>query len=110
VTFSGTGGWVPVPGWQVIVAAEDPVALLSTEEQLPVEPDGPPEEILVILDRAQRQWDEFSYFVVEQDGQLAINWFNTLPEQRLLGRVLLIMRPKKVLDQDYNKELWQLEE
>ena len=26
VTFSGTGAWIPVPGWQVIFKAEDPVA------------------------------------------------------------------------------------
>lgn len=110
VTFSGTGAWVPVPGWQVIVAAEDPVAVLATEDHLPVPAEGAPEEILVILDRAQRQWDEFSYFVVDQDDQLAIQWFNSIPDCRLLGRVLLIMRPKKVLDADYNKELWQLEE
>lgn len=110
VEFSGTGAWVPVPGWQVILAAEDPVAVLTTDEQLPIAPEGPPEEVLVILDRAQRDWHEFSYFVVDQDDQLAIQWFDTPPEQRLLGRVLLIMRPKKVLDENYNKELWQLEE
>jgi len=27
-----------------------------------------------------------------------------------LGRVVLVMRPKKVLDEDYTQELWQIDE
>jgi hypothetical protein len=110
VKFSGTGAWVPVPGWQVILAAEDPVALITDSDQLPNVPEGDSEPVLVILDRAQRQWDEFSYFVVDQDGQLDIQWFEMPPAKPILGRVVLIMRPKRVLDEDFNKELWQLEE
>ncbi|GAB4151910.1 MAG: hypothetical protein Fur0046_31390 [Cyanobacteria bacterium J069] len=110
VKFSGTGAWVPVPGWQVILASEDPVALMTDSDQLPNAPEGDAEVVLVILDRAQRQWDEFSYFVVDQDGQLDIQWFDQPPAKLILGRVVLIMRPKRVLDEGFNKELWQLEE
>ena len=34
VKFSGEGAWVPVPGWQVILNAEDPVVLISDSDRL----------------------------------------------------------------------------
>ncbi len=111
VKFSGTGAWVPVPGWQVILKAEDPVALLAKYEQLPNAPDGiANEDVLVVVDRAKRTWDEFSYFVIDAGGQLEISWFEEEPQTKLLGGVTLIMRPKKIFDQDYTQELWQLDE
>ncbi|HEY9620644.1 MAG TPA: RuBisCO accumulation factor 1 [Crinalium sp.] len=110
VRFAGTGAWVPMPGWQIVFNAEDPVVILSDTSQLPGNISGPAEEVLVMIDRAQREWDEFAYFVVEQDNQIAIQWFAEAPDVPLLGRVLVVLRPKKVLDEDYNKELWQLDE
>ncbi|MEO0770043.1 MAG: RuBisCO accumulation factor 1, partial [Cyanobacteria bacterium J06649_4] len=111
VKFSGTGAWVPVPGWQVVMTAEDPIALLAKYGQLPNPPDGyDDEDILVVIDRANREWNEFHYFVYDASGQLEIKWFDETPRTKLLGRVVLIMRPKKIFDQDYTKELWQLDE
>lgn len=117
VKFSGAGAWLPVPGWQVMLKADDPVALLGTYGQLPNVPPtsglseaAATEPIMIVVDRAQRVWNEFSYFVVDAGGQLDIQWFDEAPVLPLLGSVILIMRPKKVLDHDYTQEYWQLDE
>lgn len=110
VQFSGAGAWVAVPGWQVILAAEDPVGLLCDSDKLPAPPPTATEEVLIVVDRAQREWASDRYFLVEQDEQLQIQWFEQNPERSLLGQVVLVLRPKKVLDQDYTKELWQWDE
>jgi len=110
VQFSGQGAWVPIPGWQVILKAEDPVAFLSSSDQLPAPLPGKPEEVLVVVDRARRQWDASSYFMVEQSGQLELQWFTEAPDVPLLGRVILVMRPKKILDESVTQELWQIDE
>jgi hypothetical protein len=110
VKFSGEGAWVPVPGWQVVLSAEDPVVVLSDSDRLPIPLPGKPEEVLVIVDRAQRQWDMNSYFVIEQAGQLAFQGFEETPDQPLLGRIILVTRPKRILDEEVTKELWQIDE
>lgn len=110
VQFAGAGAWVAVPGWQVVRLAEDPIALLSTSDSLPTPLPGPPEPVLVIIDRAARTWDEHSYFLTAHDGQLQLQWFADTPETSLLGRLILVMKPKKVLDEDYTKDPWQMDE
>ena len=110
VQFSGTGAWMPVPGWQVVRNADDPVAMLCDSDRLPEPLPGTPEEVVVVVDRSQREWEENSYFVVAEEEQLQLRWFEEAPEMTLLGRVVLVMRPKKVLDEDYTKELWTLDE
>jgi hypothetical protein len=110
VQFSGTGAWMTVPGWQVVRTAEDPVAMMCDSDRLPEPLPGTSEEVIVVVDRAQRDWDENSYFVVAEDEQLHLRWFEESPTISLLGRVVLVMRPKKVLDESYTKELWVLDE
>lgn len=110
VQFAGAAAWVPVPGWQVIRLAEDPVALLCGSDTLPTPLSGQVEDVLVIVDRAQREWLADSYFLIEQDDVLQLQWFDEAPTLSLLGRVVLVMRPKKVLDEDYTKDPWQIDE
>ncbi len=110
VKFSATGAWVPVPGWQVVLVADDPVVLMMTNDQFPNPLPGRAEEVLVVVDRSQRQWNPDSYFIAGPDGQLQMQWFEEEPAIALLGRVILVLRPKKVLDEDYSKDLWQIEE
>lgn len=110
VRFSGEGAWVPLPGWQVVFAAEDPVVLIADSDQLPTPLPGVTEEVLVMVDRADREWSDRSYYVVDQNGQLEIQWLPQPPSVLPLGKVVLILRPKKVLDEDFNKELWQWDE
>lgn len=110
VKFSGTGAWIALPGWQVVRNSEDPVMILVENQQLDPDAVSETEEVMVMVDRAQRQWDADSYFVVERSGELAIDWFEEAPEEALLGRVVVVLRPRKVLDEDFNKDLWQIEE
>lgn len=109
VKSSGEVIWVAVPGWQVVLNAEDPVAILS-DEALPTSLPGKPEEVLVVVDRAQREWQADNYFVVEPAGQLELQWFGEAPDLPLLGRVILVMRPRRVLDEEATKDLWQIDE
>lgn len=110
VKFSGTGAWIALPGWQVILAAEDPVLILADTDQLPGADLEEQEEVLLLIDRAEREWDVNSYFIFEQSDQLQLNWFEEAPDLPLLGKVTLVLRSKKVLDESYNKELWQIDE
>jgi hypothetical protein len=110
VQFSGAGAWIAVPGWQVVRVAEDPVAFLWDSDRLPSPLPGNPEEVVVVVDRSQRQWHELFYFLVAEGEHLELRWFEEAPSLPLLGKVILVMRPKKVLDEDYTNELWQLDE
>ncbi|MBE9066656.1 hypothetical protein IQ260_08320 [Leptolyngbya cf. ectocarpi LEGE 11479] len=112
VKSSGPQAWVPVPGWQVLTKARDAIAVLIPFNTLPNQTNSNVSEIvLVIVDRQQQTWDDSSYFMVgDNDGQLVMQWFDTEPSTSLLGRVLVIVRPKKVLDEDYTQELWQIDE
>jgi hypothetical protein len=110
VRFSGVGAWVALPGWQVVQSAEDPVMILTSSEQLPGDPPEQVEEVLLMIDRGQREWAADSYFLVLREEQLQLDWFEEAPEVTILGRLILVLRPKKVLDEGYNKELWQIDE
>lgn len=112
VRSSGAQAWVPVPGWQVLTKARDAIAFITPFNTLPNQTNSDvAETVLVIVDRQQQTWDDSSYFMVDSnDGQLAMQWFDAEPSTPLLGRVLVIVRPKKVLDEDYTQELWQIDE
>lgn len=110
VRFSGTGAWVPLPGWQILLNAEDPVVLLANSHDLPTAEPSRAEEVVVVIDRASRQWDVDSYFILDQDNQIQIQWTETAPPFPILGKVILIMRPKRVLDDEYTKDPWQIDE
>jgi hypothetical protein len=110
VKFAGEQAWVPLPGWQVLLNAEDPVVVLCNSDRLPNQPASPPKPLLVVIDRAQRQWDDSSYFVVDNDGELDFQWFETEAELPLLGKVIVIVRPKKIFDEEITKDAWQIDE
>ena len=111
IKFSGgAGAWVAVPGWRVVMQAEDPVAIVENSDRLPTPIPGATEEVLLIIDRSQRQWHEDGYFIVDQDGKIVMQWFDEEPNIPLLGRALLVLRPKKILDGELIKDLWQVEE
>lgn len=110
VKFAGEGAWMALPGWQVILAAADPVLILAESSELPnADPTEPSEEVVLLVDRAERNWDDSSYFVVDRNG-LRLDWFEAQPDERILGKLVLVLRAKKVLDEEYNKELWQIDE
>lgn len=110
VKFAGEQAWIPLPGWQVLVSAEDPVAILCTSDRLPNQTHNQPKPVLVVIDRAQRQWNDSSYFVVDQGGELDFQWFETEPELPLLGQIIIIVRPKRIFDEEISKDSWQIDE
>lgn len=110
VKFAGEQAWVPLPGWQVVLSAEDPVAILCDSDRLPNQTTSSSETVLVVIDRSKRQWDADSYFVIDQSGQLEFQWFETETTQSLLGRIIIVVRPKRVLDEELAKDAWQIDE
>ena len=110
VKFAGEQAWVPLPGWQIVLGAEDPVVILGDSDHLPNQTTSNPEPVLVVIDRSRRQWDTNSYFVVEQSGQLEFQWFETETDVPLLGQVIVVLRPKRILDEEVTKDFWQIDE
>lgn len=109
VKSTGNAAWIAVPGWQVVRNAEDPVGILGNTKNLPT-PLPTSEPILILVDRAERNWDADFYFLVEESDHLELKWFDEAPEIPLLGKVILAMRPKKVLDEDQIHDVWQIDE
>ncbi|MDY7022479.1 MAG: RuBisCO accumulation factor 1 [Cyanobacteriota bacterium] len=110
VKFSGSGAWIPLPGWQVIIQAEDPIVILGKSDTLPNPLPGKVEPVLIVIDRSQRQWEGDRYFLVEQNNQLELQWFEDDPNVSLLGQLILIMRPKKVLDESQISNIMQFDD
>lgn len=104
------GAYVPIPGWQAVLKAQDPVAYLCPSNLLPKYLGGKVEEVLVIIDRAQQDWDDNSYFVVEIEGKLEIRWFESEPDQSIVGQLIFILRPKKILDEGNITQPWQMDD
>jgi hypothetical protein len=109
VTVS-SGTFVPVPGWQSVLKAIEPVAYLCPSDRLPKSIAGKVRECLVIFDRASREWELNSYFVAEVNGQLEIKWFETAPNVPIVGQLVLIVRPKRILDENNIIEPWQMDD
>jgi hypothetical protein len=92
------------------LGAEDPVVILCNSDRLPNQTQNTVEPVMVVIDRAQRRWDAISYFVVNNSGELDFQWFETEPEVPLLGRIIVIVRPKRIVDEEVTKDAWQIDE
>ena len=109
--IQATGGtYIPVPGWQTVLKADNPVAYLCPSNLLPKYLGGNIEEVLVILDRTNKTWDVGSYFVAEIEGKLEVRWFETEPNVSIIGQLVLILRPKKILDEGNLTQPWQMDD
>ena len=104
------GSFIPVPGWQAILKAAAPVAYLCPSNLLPKYLGGKVEQVLVILDRGNQQWNANSYFALEIDGKVEIRWSETAPESAIVGQLVLILRPKKILDEGNITQPWQMDD
>jgi hypothetical protein len=94
----------------VVLNADDPVAIAWQSDQLPQPLPGKPEEVLVIVDRSKRDWQPDQYFLVSEGDRVVLQWLETEPSQPIFGQVLLVVRPKRMLDEDYAKDPWQIDE
>jgi Rubisco Assembly chaperone C-terminal domain/Rubisco accumulation factor 1 alpha helical domain/Rubisco accumulation factor 1 helix turn helix domain len=118
VQYSGDCAWLALPGWHVVRSVEDGIAILCDTEtlkeasgqHLPSSFPNKPEEIIVLVDRAQREWQDDRYFLVEQEGNLKFQWFAEQPNLSLLGCVVLVMRQRRVLDEEIGGDRWQIDE
>lgn len=108
--LSQEGQWVSLPGWQMVWAATDPIAIPCEKEELPQAESLANEPLLVVVDRADTHWYLHSYFLVEKENSLGIAWFEQNPNQNLLGKVILILRPKRIIDEGAIAQSWQIEE
>ena len=102
--------FMPFPGWQAVRTAEDPIALLCQSDRLPDFPTENVEEVAILVDRAATQWDVNSYLIAERDGKVEIFWFEEEPEFPSLGRVVLVLRPKRIVDENVILEPWQMDD
>jgi hypothetical protein len=101
---------VAVPGWQAVLKAIEPVGYICSSEKLPKAISGTPEEVLIVIDRSMQTWDINSYFLVEIDGTVRVQWYETQPNVPLIGQLVLILRPKKILDENNLLEPWQMDD
>ncbi len=111
VRFNGEQAWIPLPGWQIIQAAVDPIVILSSSDRLPSQTlNSSIDQVAIVVDRDQREWDEGSHFAIDNNGEVDFQCFESAPDVPILGKVVVIVRPKKVLDEDFNKDSWQIDE
>ncbi|MGA1623804.1 MAG: RuBisCO accumulation factor 1, partial [Synechocystis sp.] len=110
VNYQGTGAIVPVPQWQAILTAVDPVAIFCAGGEVAETVPRKDETVMVIVDRGQRTWAPTHYFVVPQGEQLAIRWFETEPDCPILGQVVVVLRPKQIFDENHLREPWQMDD
>jgi hypothetical protein len=112
MSFPAATAAVPIPGWRVIQRAVDPVVVLTKNEDLPTPLDGDEAGlVLVIVDRAVRSWNADSYFVVAGEAEtLSLKWLSEASDAELLGKVILVLRPKKVLEEGHTQDLYTWDE
>lgn len=104
------GDWVSLPGWKVIAAAEEPIGIIAPKDSLPLKISAQSREMIVVVDRGITEWDQFHYFAIDRDGQLAIEWFDAAPSLPLLGRLVLIIHPKRPIEPGNPQDLWDMED
>jgi hypothetical protein len=110
VRSNWASGWVSLPSWGILCQAEDPIAIIASREHLPLKVPGEAAETIVVLDRSVTEWNEFKYFAVDRDGKLAIEWFDSPPSIPILAQLVLVLNPKRPIDPDTPKDLWELED
>ncbi len=104
------GDWISLPGWSVISKAAEPIAIIADKDNLPFKIADRSAATIIVIDRSVTEWDEFNYFAFDRDGKLAIDWFESIPTIPILGKLLLIIHPKRSIDPDNTNEIWELED
>ncbi|NCO75143.1 MAG: hypothetical protein GW856_07880 [Cyanobacteria bacterium] len=101
---------VSIPSWQVILKAKKPAVIMCKTEDLPKLPSTKSEELLVVVDLDIQEWDIKNYWLIEDENTLKFDWFQSNPNGKILGQLLLILRPKKILDEDNLTQPWQMDD
>jgi hypothetical protein len=105
------GTYVTLPGWQVILKAIDPVGILSTSDVF-TEDLNSQEQVLVLIDRGLKEWNDSNYFAwTTPDQPVEFFWSETAPADRqIIGQILVIIKPKRILDENNLLEPWQMDD
>jgi len=89
-------GTIAIPGSEIIGAAEDPVALITTNEALSISSASPdPVEMVVVVDRGDLtfQRDRFYIFDRQHEG-LIIGSCDQIPSNsQIVGRLIVCLMP-----------------
>ncbi len=109
VKFSGDANLVMLPGWQAVLKAQQPVAIFCESERLP-KLAGKSELVLVVVDLQSCQWDVNSYFLVKEEENLEIRWSEEETSASIFGQLILVLRPKKIIDEGNILEPWQMDD
>ncbi len=64
----------------------------------------------MVVDRGITDWDDQSYFLVEEAEELTLKWFAEQPTTTLLGQVVIVVRPEKIFDENNILEPWQMDD
>jgi len=87
-------GSVSVPGSDVIYDCIDPVALISSTDQLGIKSKDGPSEVLVIIDREDRDFFVDSFYAVENsDGNIEITSLTDSEGYNIIGKVVVCFLP-----------------
>ena len=110
VTLQQPGRYVPIPGWQAVLKAIDPVAYICNSDRLPKTLSGKVEEVLIVIDRAAKDWNVNSYFLLDGAEGVELQWSENEPQEAIIGQLIIIVRPKKILDEGNITEPWQMDD
>lgn len=101
---------VAIPSWQVILQAKKPVVIFCQSDDLPIKFTNKLESLLIVVDLEEKEWNNNSYFLVNCEGDCQFNWFISPPDTEILGKLLLILRPKKIFDENNLTQPWQMDD
>lgn len=97
---------VTLPGWSTLRKAVDPVAIMTQNDL----PNGKQESVLLVIDRAAREWNQYSHFLFLEGEEILMGWFKESPTQLLLGQLILMLRPKYMIERAAEVDGWELED
>ena len=101
---------VPLPGWQVVLKAIDPVAILALAGEVAESLSQKTETVLVVVDRGLQTWREDAYFLLATEETTAFRWSPVPPQETILGQVIVVLRPKRIFDENNLREPWQMDD
>ncbi|WP_069790401.1 RuBisCO accumulation factor 1 [Cyanobacterium sp. IPPAS B-1200] len=110
VEVSQTMSLVSIPTWQVVLQAKKPVVITAHTHDLPQQQDEKNEPILVVVDADNREWSSQYYFLVDDGGEIRFSWLPTQGNEQILGRLLVILKPRRILDENNLTEPWQMDD
>jgi len=101
---------VSIPTWQVVLQAKNPVVIFCQTPDLPKETGGKPEEVLIVVDMDAKQWSVNNYFLVNESGEIKLMWLPEDSKIEILGKLLVVLKQKKILDEGNLTEPWQMDD